>query len=95
MGADDDCEWNCIMKNTLNTNPKIEWFRQNPGCIPHEMHNLEMEALTTYPFTSLIKQCPRDPQTGLFDPNRVTKFLGKRQKLRISYFETATPSWHT
>ena len=53
---------------------------------------LEMEALTTYPFTSIIKQCPPDPQTGLIDANRVAKFMGKRRKLRINYFQTATHS---
>ena len=46
-------------------------------------------AFTTYPFTSLIEQCPPDPLTGLIDLARVAKFLGKRRKLRIFYFKTA------
>ena len=79
-----------MMKNALDTNPRIEWFRQNPGVLPNEIHDLEMEALTTYPFTSIIKQCPPDPQTGLIDANRVSKFLGKRRQLRIKYFQSAT-----
>ena len=66
-----------MMKNALDTNPNITWFRQNPGVLPNEIHDIEMEALTTYPFTSIIKQCPPDPQTGLIDANRVSKFLGK------------------
>ena len=79
-----------MMKNALDTNPRIEWFRQNPGVLPNEIHDLEMEALTTYPFTSIIAQCPPDPQTGLIDANRVSKFLGKRRRLRINYFQNAT-----
>ena len=79
-----------MMKNALDTNPRIEWFRQNPGVLPNEIHDLEMEALTTYPFTSIIKQCPPDPQTGLIDANRVSKFLRKRRRLRINYFQNAT-----
>ena len=90
--GNDDSWWHTMMRRTLDTNPKIEWFRQNPGCIPNEMHDLEMEALTTFPFTSLIEQCPPDHQTGLIDPNRVAKVLKKRRQIRISYFEKATPS---
>ena len=78
------------MTNALDTNPNITWFQQNPGCLPNEIHDLEMEALTTYPFTSIINQCPPDRQTGLIDANRVSKFWEKDE----SYESTNSKPQH-
>ena len=59
---------------------------------PPDYNNVELEALTTFPFTSVLENCPKDPISGKRDPNQVAKFLKKRRQIRQAYFQKATPS---
>ena len=62
-----------------------------PGQQPPGYDDVELECRTTFPFTSVMENCPPDAN-GVIDPNRVAKFLKKRRQIRMAYMEGATPS---
>ena len=55
------------------------------------INEADFECSTKYPFQSLIKNVPTDPDIGIQNPNDVNQFLQRSRRLRFEYLETLTP----
>ena len=55
------------------------------------INEADFECSTKYPFQSLTKNVPTDPEIGLQNPNDVHQFLQRSRRLRFEYLETLTP----